>query len=157
LTDYVNNERKKLEKISKGFQFSLKNKKPELSKRMIDKYIVEVREMNIKIDFYLEMFLLLFDFALNNFIKGIIGLKIKSDFDSILSSAIFLKGKLMDSEKLFKDFSLEISEFKSFDKLFKTTIIDETKEYYIKFYEIFAKSIRMLDDYILVVEKVKNN
>ena len=31
------------------------------------------------------------------------------------------------------------------------------KEYYIKFYEIFAKSIRMLDDYILVVEKVKNN
>jgi len=103
------------------------------------------------------MFLLLFDFALNNFIKGIIGLKIKSDFDSILSSAIFLKGKLMDSEKLFKDFSLEISEFKSFDKLFKTTIIDETKEYYIKFYEIFAKSIRMLDDYILVVEKVKNN
>ena len=145
---------KELNNVGKSFENAKKRNDYQLKKYLVTQFIKHLKELNKKVNFYNETFLIHYKIMIDNYTKGIIGFKKAGVLGDIIGATEFVINKLHEVTQFIESIINQFNELIEFDKIFKTNIMKETNELYLRIHDIFLILINNTEGFLELCNRV---
>lgn len=147
---------KELNNIGNSFENAKKRNSYQLKKALVSQFIKHLKSLNKKVNFYNETLLIYYEFMIDNYTKSIIGFEKVGILGDMINATEFLINKLHEAKQFIENILYQFDELSEFDRIFGTTIINDTKELYLRINNTFLILSNNTEEFLELCKKVNS-